>query len=165
MFPYVNKNSLLKGFSLFTLIYLFVFLASASAQFEEEEFFKVDEWVETASKRLQKVAQSPAAVTIITAEEIRESGATNLGDLLRRVPGLEVMSISPGDFEIGARRINKPMENGILVMVDGRSIYQDYFGIVLWSKMDIALEQIEKIEVVRGPGSVLYGADAPSTRW
>ena len=116
--------------------------------------------METASKRLQRIEKSPAAVTVITAEEIRESGATNLGDLLRRVPGLEVMSISPSDYQVGARGMNKPMENGVLVMVDGRSIYQDFFGIVAWSKMDIALDQIEKIEVVRGPGSVLYGANA-----
>ncbi|MDD5223261.1 MAG: TonB-dependent receptor [bacterium] len=160
MFQIFKKTGLRKGFFLLAFMSSWAFLGSASAQFEEEDFFKVDEWVETASKRLQRIEQSPAAVTVINADEIRESGATNLGDLLRRVPGLEVMSISPSDFEIGARGTNKPMENGVLVMVDGRSIYQDYFGIVVWSKMDIPLEQIDKIEVVRGPGSVLYGANA-----
>ncbi|MDD5224217.1 MAG: TonB-dependent receptor [bacterium] len=130
------------------------------AQFEEEEFFKVDEWVETASKRLQRVEEAPAAVTLISEDEIRQSGATNLGDLLRRVPGLEVMALTTSDIEIGARGMNKPLENGILVLVDGRSIYQDFFGLVLWNFMDFPLEQIEKIEVVRGPGSVLYGANA-----
>ena len=160
MLQIMKKTNLPKVFFLLAFMSSCVFLKPASAQFEEEEFFKVDEWVETVSKRLQRIERAPAAVTIINAEEIRESGANNLGDLLRRVPGLEVMSISPGDFEIGARGMNKPMENGVLVLVDGRSIYQNYFGIVVWSKMDIPLEQIEKIEVVRGPGSVLYGANA-----
>jgi iron complex outermembrane receptor protein len=160
MFQITKKIGLRKVFLLLAFMSLWVFLKPASAQFEEEDFFRVDEWVETASKRLQRIELSPAAVTVITKDEIRESGATNLGDLLRRVPGLEVMSISPGDYEVGARGMNRPMENGVLVLVDGRSIYQDYFGIVIWSKMDLALEQIEKIEVVRGPGSVLYGANA-----
>ncbi len=132
----------------------------ARAQFEEEEFFKSDEWVETASKRLQRVEEAPAAVTLISEDEIRQSGATNLGDLLRRVPGLEVMALTTSDIEVGARGMNKPLENGILVLVDGRSVYQDFFGLVLWNFMDFPLEQIEKIEVVRGPGSVLYGANA-----
>jgi iron complex outermembrane receptor protein len=132
----------------------------ALAQFEEEEFFKMDEWVETASKRLQRIEEAPAAVTLITEDEIRQSGATNLGDLLRRVPGLEVMALGPSDFEVGARGMNKPLENGVLVLVNGRSIYWDFFGIVLWNKNTFPLESIAKIEVVRGPGSVLYGANA-----
>jgi len=132
----------------------------AVSQFEEEMFFETEEWVQTAAKRLQLLEEVPAAVTVITAEEIRNSGAANLGDLLRRVPGIEVMSLTPSDFEIGARGQNKPLENGVLVLVNGRSVYEDFFGIVIWSKKDFGLEQIERIEVVRGPGSVLYGANA-----
>ena len=129
-------------------------------QFEEEMFFTAGEWVETASKRLQPIGESPAAVTIITAEEIRNSGATNLCDLLRRVPGLEVIIVNPSDCEIGARGQNKLMSNGVLVLENGRSVYEDYFGVVLWNFKDFSLEMIDRIEVVRGPGSVLYGANA-----
>ena len=118
------------------------------------------DWVETASKRAQRIEESPAAVSVITAEEIKHSGATTLGDVLRRVPGLEVMILNASDTEIGARGQNKPLSNGILVLVNGRTVYQDFFGMVLWNKLSIALEDIEKIEVVRGPGSVLYGANA-----
>lgn len=129
-------------------------------EFEEEEPVRVEEWVVTAGKIPQPLSKAPAAITIITAEDIRLSGATNLGDLLRRVPGLEVISSTPSDYAIGARGQNKPVENGVMTLVDGRSIYQDYFGFVLWNMNDFPLEQIQRIEVVRGPGSVLYGANA-----
>ena len=139
---------------------LFFLPQPAVSQFEEEEFFLADEWVETAAKRLQRVEESPAAVTVISAEEIRNSGATNLGDLLRRVAGLEVICLSASDCQVGARGQNKPMSNGVLALVNSRAVYETFFGVVLWSYKDFPLEQIERIEVVRGPGSVLYGANA-----
>ena len=152
-----------KARRLFALI-LFVLAAlgagQARAQFEEEEYFQAGDWVETATKRAQPIREAPAAVTILTAEDIHNSGATNLGDLLRSVPGLEVISFSPSDYEIGARGQNKAMENGILALVNGRSIYLDFYGVVIWNKQSLALEDIRRIEVVRGPGSVLYGANA-----
>ena len=146
--------------ALFVFLALFSFPPSAPAQFEEEEFFSAGEWVETAAKRAQPIEQSPAAVSVITSDEIRRSGATNLAELIRRVPGMEVMMLLPSNYEVGARGQNRPMANGVLVLVDGRSAYQDSMGFVVWSQMDFPLEQIEKIEVVRGPGSVLYGANA-----
>lgn len=152
------------GSALFFLFLVACIPLSAFSQFEEE-FEKeiitpVGEWVMTAGKRPQSVAQAPAAVTVITAEDIRNSGATNLGDLLRRVPGLEVMIPTPSDPEIGARGQNRTLQNGVLVLVDGRPIYQDFLGNVVWNKTEFPLEQIARIEVVRGPGSVLYGANA-----
>ncbi len=130
------------------------------AQFEEEEYFQAGDWVETAAKRVQPIREAPAAVTVLTEEDIHNSGATNLGDLLRGVPGLEVISFSASDYEIGARGQDKAMENGVLVLVNGRSVYEDFFGVVIWNKKSLALEDIKRIEVVRGPGSVLYGANA-----
>ena len=147
-------------FFLGILVFPLLLLRTASAQFDEEIFFETEEWVETAAKRLQPIEESPAAVTIITAEEIQASGATNLGEVLRRVPGLEVMSLLSCDYVIGARGQNRPLENGVLALVNGRSIYEDFFGVVLWNSKDFPLEMIERIEVVRGPGSVLYGANA-----
>ena len=127
---------------------------------EEQLFFMEVPMVITAAKRVQPVEEAPAAVTVLTAEEIRLSGAVSLPELLRQVVGIEVMSFSPSDYVVGARGQNRPLENGILVLINGRSIYLDFFGIITWSSLDIPLEQIEKIEVVRGPGSVLYGANA-----
>ena len=145
---------------LLAFLYIVLFPGQGLPQFEEEIFFETEEWVETAAKRLQPIEESPAAVTILTADEIQASGDTKLADVLRRVPGLEVMSLTACEYAIGSRGHNRPLSNGILVLVNGRSVYQDFFGIVLWNVMDFPLEQIERIEVVRGPGSVLYGANA-----
>lgn len=148
----------------FSALILFVlaglWAGPARAEFEEEEFFQAGDWVETAAKRVQLIREAPAAVTVLTDEDIHNSGATNLGDLLRSVPGLEVISFSAADYEIGARGQDKAMENGVLVLVNGRSIYEDFYGVVIWNKKSLALEDIRRIEVVRGPGSVLYGANA-----
>jgi len=151
-----------KSFCYFMFVpFIFLFLSSSAlSQYEEEEFFTAGDWVETAAKRAQPIEQSPAAVSVITSDEIRCSGATNLAELLRRVPGMDVMMLLPSNYEVGARGQNRPMANGVLVLIDGRSAYQDSMGFVLWSQMDFPLEQVEKIEVVRGPGSVLYGANA-----
>ncbi|UCD85249.1 MAG: TonB-dependent receptor [Deltaproteobacteria bacterium] len=128
--------------------------------FDEEAIFRFEEYVVTAAKYKQKISESPSTITVITEEDIKHSGATNLGDLLRIVPGLEVMELSPSDHEIGARGQNQPLSNGILAMVNGRSIYLDFWGVVLWDFIDIPLESIKRIEVIRGPGSALYGANA-----
>ncbi|UCD86059.1 MAG: TonB-dependent receptor, partial [Deltaproteobacteria bacterium] len=126
----------------------------------EADLFFVEEYMVTAAKRKQTVSESPSAVTVITEEDIRHSGATNVGELLRMVPGFEVVEFTPSDTGIGARGQNKPMSNGILVMVNGRSIYLDFYGTVFWAFTDISLESVKRIEIIRGPGSALYGANA-----
>jgi iron complex outermembrane receptor protein len=114
----------------------------------------------TAAKELQPIIESPAAVTIITAEDIRRSGASNLPDLFRMVPGVEVMEATASDFNISTRGFNRVLANKMLVLVDGRSVYQDMLGVTLWETLPLVLDDIERIEVVRGPGSALYGANA-----
>ncbi|UCD85064.1 MAG: TonB-dependent receptor [Deltaproteobacteria bacterium] len=144
------------------VLFLFLPLSVPLAQdeFEEEALFRFEEYVVTAAKYKQKISESPSTITVITEEDIKHSGATNLGDLLRMVPGYEVMELSPSDHEIGARGENKPVSNGILTMVNGRSIYLDFWGMVLWDYIDVPLESIKRIELIRGPGSPLYGANA-----
>ena len=145
---------------LFISIFIPLHLAAQDDMTEEELFFIEMPMVFTASKRLQSIEESPAAVTVLTAEDIRRSGARNLGEVLRQVPGLEVMSLTPADYAVGARGMIGPKESGILTLVNGRSVYVDFWGLVLWTFLEIPLEEIERIEVVRGPGSVLYGANA-----
>ncbi|UCD85248.1 MAG: TonB-dependent receptor [Deltaproteobacteria bacterium] len=145
---------------IFIFLHLLFGISSAQEEFEEEAIFRFEEYVVTAAKYKQKISESPSTITVITEEDIKYSGATSLGDLFRMVPGLEVMELSPSDHEVGARGQNQPLSNGILAMVNGRSIYLDFWGVVIWDYIDIPLELIKKIEIIRGPGSALYGANA-----
>jgi iron complex outermembrane recepter protein len=123
-----------------------------------EDLMKVE--VTTVSKRAQPLSQAPAAVTVITAEDIRRSGMTNVPDLLRMVPGLHVANIDSNTWAITARGFNSQFANKLLVMIDGRSVYTPLFSGVYWDVQDLLLEDIERIEVVRGPGGTLWGANA-----
>jgi iron complex outermembrane receptor protein len=116
--------------------------------------------VVTAAKKVQKISEAPAAMYVITDEDIRQSGATTIPDVLRMVPGLDVMEITASDFVVNARGFNQEMSNKMLVLIDGRSVYWDFYGLVVWDSFPIALEEIKRIEIVKGPGSALYGANA-----
>jgi len=123
-----------------------------------EDLMKVE--VTTVSKRAQPLSQAPAAITVITSEDIRRSGMTNVPDLLRMVPGLHVANIDSNTWAITARGFNSQFANKLLVMIDGRSVYTPLFSGVYWDVQDLLLEDIERIEVVRGPGGTLWGANA-----
>ena len=101
----------------------------------------------SAAKFEQPITESPSSISVITAEDIRRSGATTIADLLRRVPGLDVLRISPSDAQIAARGFNESNNNDILLLIDGRSAYVDFFGIVVWDALPIVLEEIERIEI------------------
>ncbi len=116
--------------------------------------------VVTASRRAQSPLDAPNAVTILTDEDIRLSGAQNLPDLLRRVPGMDVMAMSFADYNLAMRGFNRRIANKILVLVDGRTAYQDFLGGMRWKMLMIDMNDIDRIEVVRGPGSAIYGAYA-----
>jgi len=122
--------------------------------------FAEEEMVMTASRYLQPVSQSPSTITVITADEIRESGVTNIPDILRRVPGLEIMQTSVAEFNVGIRGENKLHSNKILVMIDGRTVHEDYQNHTFWTAFPIELEEIKQIEIIRGPGSSIWGANA-----
>jgi iron complex outermembrane recepter protein len=116
--------------------------------------------VTTVSKKVQKLSEAPAAVFVITQEDIRRSGMTTIPDLLRMVPGLQVGQMQGGTWAVSARGFNSQASDKMLVMVDGRSIYSPLSKGVSWDQQDILLEDIERIEVVRGPGATLWGANA-----
>ena len=119
-----------------------------------------EETVVTASRRAQSPLDSPNSTTIITKQDVRLSGITRIPELLRRVAGADVMQITGGDSNVGMRGLNSRLSNKLLVLVNGRSVKNDILGSTFWETLSIDVDQIERIEVVRGPGSSLYGADA-----
>ena len=116
--------------------------------------------VTSVSKKEQKVSRTAAAIFVITQEDIRRSGATNIPDLLRMVPGLEVAQIDGTAWEISSRGFNSQFANKLLVLIDGRTVYSPLFSGVYWDVQDVTLEDIERIEVIRGPGATVWGANA-----
>ncbi len=116
--------------------------------------------VTSVSKKEQKLSQVAAAIFVITQEDIRRSGATNIPDLLRMVPGLDVAQINGSTWAISARGFNLQFANKLLVLIDGRAVYSPLFGGVNWDTQDVPLEDIERIEVIRGPGGAVWGANA-----
>jgi len=124
------------------------------------ELLKEEETVSIASRYEQPISQAPSNVYVVTDEDIRQSGATDLPTVLRRIPGLEVMQMTGADFNVSARGDNQPFANKMLVMVDGRSIYLDVQGNVFWKSLPITLPEIKRIEVLKGPASAMYGFNA-----
>jgi iron complex outermembrane receptor protein len=114
----------------------------------------------SATRIEQPLLDVANAVTVISAEEIEASGATTIPELLEVVPGLEVMRLSRTDVNMSARGFNADASSRLLVMIDGRSAYLDFFGVVLWDRLNVTLPEIERIEVVLGPSSASYGANA-----
>ena len=133
---------------------------SDQAPIPELELIKEEETVSIASRHEQPISQAPANVYVITDEDIRHSGATDLPTVLRRVPGLDIMQVTGADFNVSARGDNQLFSNKMLVMVDGRSIYIDGQGLVFWKSLPVTLPEIKRIEVLKGPASVVYGFNA-----
>jgi iron complex outermembrane receptor protein len=116
--------------------------------------------VTSVSRTDQKMSQAAAAIFVITGEDIRRSGATNIPDLLRMVPGMDVSQINANTWAISARGFNDQFSNKLLVLIDGRAVYTPLLGGVNWDTQDVPLEDIERIEIIRGPGATIWGANA-----
>lgn len=129
-------------------------------QLQEELVFLREETVVTANWREQPISEAPSNVYVISAEDIRQSGATDLPTLFRRVPGLSVIEMSGGDFNVSASGDNQQQTNRMLLLIDGRSSYVDTQGLVPWKTLPVALLEIKQIEVLKGPASVIYGFNA-----
>ncbi|MEH6661488.1 MAG: TonB-dependent receptor [Parasphingorhabdus sp.] len=114
----------------------------------------------SVAKKRQKVSESAAAVFIITQEDIRRSTASSIPDLLRMVPGLEVATLQNSVIAVTARGFSGRFGNSVLVMIDGRTIYTTNLSGVRWDQLMLPLDEIERIEVVRGPGAALWGSNA-----
>jgi outer membrane receptor for ferrienterochelin and colicin len=111
----------------------------------------------TAAGREQPVTQAPAAISVITAEQIRQSGATTIPDLLRSVPGLDVAQLTATNANVAARGLNGFNANVLQLLIDGRPVSDDFVGRVPWHEIPVSIEEIERIEIVKSPASALYG--------
>ncbi len=116
--------------------------------------------VTSVSKKAEKESQAPAAIYVITQEDIRRSGLQSIPELLRMVPGLQVAQSGSNAWSISSRGFNGQFANDLLVMIDGRTVYTPIFSGVFWDMQNVMLEDVERIEVIRGPGATLWGANA-----
>src|SRR5207244_13400088 len=108
----------------------------------------------------ETVSRTPAAVSVVTQDDIRRSGAMNIPEALRGVPGLDVAQIDASQWAVSSRGFNQEFANKLLVLQDGRSIYTPLFGGGFWDVQGTMMADIDRIEVVRGPGATLWGANA-----
>ncbi len=134
--------------------------SNLSASLQDEVQFLEEETVVTAMRYEQPISEAPSNIYVITAEDIRRSGATDLPTILRRVPGMEVMQTTGADFNVSVRGDNQLHANKLLVLIDGRSVFLDVQGLVKWKLLPVTLPEIQRIEVLLGPASAVYGFNA-----
>jgi iron complex outermembrane receptor protein len=123
-----------------------------------EQLSKIE--VTSVSKRPESIAEAPSSIYVITASDIRRSGAGSLPEALRLAPNLQVARVDARNYAVTARGFNNPFENKLLVLIDGRIVYSPLFSGVYWDAQDVVMEDIERIEVISGPGATLWGANA-----
>lgn len=128
------------------------------SQLSLEDLMSIE--VTSVSKKAEKVSDSAAAVYVVTQEDIRRSGVTTIADALRMIPGMHVASINSHIWAISSRGFIDRFANKMLVLIDGRSVYTPLFAGTWWDAQDTLLEDIERIEVIRGPGATMWGANA-----
>ncbi|MFK7829527.1 MAG: TonB-dependent receptor plug domain-containing protein [Congregibacter sp.] len=145
---------------------LLVFAPNAQLLAADEDLFELslgellNLQVTSVSKKSQPVSQAAAAVFVITAEDIRRSGATAIPEILRMAPGIEVAQVDANKWAVSARGFQNRFANKLLVLMDGRTLYSPLFSGVFWDAQDTLIEDIERIEVIRGPGATLWGSNA-----
>ncbi|MCA9475938.1 MAG: TonB-dependent receptor plug domain-containing protein, partial [Nitrospira sp.] len=127
-------------------------------QLSLEELMNME--VTSVSKKPQKLSQAQAAIHVLSGEDIRRMGITTIPDALRLVPGLQVARIDSNKWAVSARGFNDRFANKLLVLIDGRSVYTPLFAGVYWEAQMVPLQDIDRIEVIRGPGGTLWGANA-----
>ena len=127
-------------------------------QLSIEDLLKVE--VTSVSRKSQRLSDTAAAAYVITADDIQRAGVTSIPEALRMVPGLDVAKVGGSHWAVSARGFNGRFANKLLVLVDGRSVYSPLFSGVFWEAEDVMLEDLDRIEVIRGPGAALWGANA-----
>ena len=116
--------------------------------------------ITSVSRRRQRVSTAPAAVSVITDEDIRRSGMTTIPELLRLAPGVQVARVDANKWAVSSRGFNDVFANKLLVLFDGRTLYSPAFSGVYWDTVDYVLPDLDRVEVIRGPGATLWGANA-----
>src|SRR5580704_10825537 len=123
-----------------------------------EELSQIE--VTTPSKAPVSVLRTPDAIYVITGEDIRRSGATSIPEALRLAPGVEVARIDASDWSIGIRGFGSSLTRNVLVLIDGRTVYTPLFAGTNWDVQNVMIEDIDRIEVIRGPGGTIWGPNA-----
>ncbi|MCG7756271.1 MAG: TonB-dependent receptor plug domain-containing protein, partial [Nitrosomonas sp.] len=152
--------------TIFCFLGCFITLAPANGKLAEDQFLNlsIEELmnvkVTTVSRRPQKLTEVASAVFVITQDDIRRSGATSIPDALRMAPGVQVERIDTNKWAVSVRGFNGRFANKLQVLMDGRSVYSPLFSGTLWEHQDTLMEDIERIEVIRGPAAAVWGANA-----
>src|SRR5437867_4889735 len=123
-----------------------------------EELLNIE--VTSVSRRPEKLSETASAIQVITQEDIHRSGATSLPEALRLASNLQVAQVDSRQWAISARGFNNTLANKLLVMIDGRAVYTPLYAGVFWEVQNVLLEDVDRIEVVSGPGGTLWGANA-----
>ncbi len=122
--------------------------------------FLAEETVVTSSYEEQPISEAPSNIYVIRAEDIEQSGATDLATLLRWIPGISVIERTGGQFNVSVRGNNQELANKMLLLIDGRSAYIDTQGVSPWKDFPVALQEIQRVEVLKGPAASIYGFNA-----
>ena len=133
-------------------------LATDFAEWDLEELLSTK--MTLVTRKAETIANAPAAISVLTWEDIRRSGLTTIADVLRMIPGVHTGHINAHTWTVSARGFGGRFANKLLVLVDGRSVYTPFFSGVYWEVQDVSLEEVERIEVIRGPGASLWGTNA-----
>ena len=128
------------------------------AELSLEELANIE--VTSVSRRAESLSDAAASIFVITGNEIRRSGAQSLPEALRLAPNLQVARVDARNYAVTARGYASPFENKLLVLIDGRTVYSPLFSGVFWDVQDVVLDDVERIEVISGPGATLWGANA-----
>src|SRR5438477_1480580 len=128
------------------------------ARISIEDLLNVE--ITSASRKEQRADTAAAAVFVITHDDIRRSGLTTLPEILRLAPGVQVAQLNANRWAVSVRGFNNLYSNKLLVLVNGRSTYNQIFSGIFWDSEDVVLDDIDRIEVIRGPGGTLWGANA-----
>jgi iron complex outermembrane receptor protein len=123
-----------------------------------EELARIE--VTSVSRHAEPLSSAPASIFVITGDDIRRSGATTLPEALRLAPNLQVARLDAGQYAISARGFNNAIGNKLLVLIDGRTVYAPFFSGVQWDQQDVMLDDVDRIEVISGPGGTLWGTNA-----
>jgi outer membrane cobalamin receptor len=126
------------------------------------EFYQQEATVQTGSHQPQRPGETPATVYVVTAQEIKDSGARTIWDALRTVPGVDVIAARTGQGEVSIRGLDRPNVNRTLILLDGKTVLNGYYDYLTWESLPITLGEIDRIEVLEGPASAVYGANAIS---
>lgn len=153
------------GIQVYYILVLYLFMPNVTMAHSGDEvfdFFAEEARVTTASRQPTTLQEAPATMHVVTAQDIQDSGAQTIWDALRTVPGVDVMIVQTFQGEVGIRGMNKALNNRVLVLLDGKPILRGYFERVNWEYLPVGLAEIDRIEVVLGPVSALYGPNAIS---